>query len=355
MKHSINKYNDVPVPTSLRKLAYPWPKITVGMLLVLLIAAVSTGIGSVALPPLDTVKIIGAAIPFINPIETWPETWETIVWQVRFPRIVLAAIVGSALAMSGSVYQGLFRNPLADPYLIGVSSGASMGAVLVLVAGISSIKFLPIAAFIGGLAAVWIAYIIARRSGGVPLTTLILAGVSISFLASAVTSFLMIRSDPDLRPVLTWLLGGFTSAQWKNILLLVPYLLPCAAILLAHSRVLNVIQLGEEHARQLGVDINRTKLLMITSASLATAAAVAFSGSIGFVGLIAPHAVRMLWGYDYRVLIPMSMLMGACFLMVADLVARTVLSPTELPVGIVTAFCGAPFFLYLLRQRAVGV
>ena len=337
----------------IRRPSYPWRGIAVCTLVVLAAAVTAVGVGAIGLPPLDVVKITAARLPFIDLPQTWPDTWETIVWQVRLPRIALAGIVGAALSMSGAAYQGLFRNPLADPYLIGVSAGAGLGAVVILVAGAGNIGMLPIAAYVGGLGAVLAAYLAARRSGGVPLTTLILAGVAVSSLASALTAFLMIRSDPDLRPVLSWLLGGFASAQWMHVGLMIPYFLPCAALIFAYSRVMNVMQLDEEHARQLGVNVGRTKALLIAAASLATAAAVSFSGLIGFVGLIAPHVARMLWGVDYRSLLPLSMLLGAGFLILADMAARTAVSPAELPVGIVTAFCGAPFFLYLLRRRQV--
>ena len=338
---------------AIRRPSYPWRGIAVGALVVLAAAVTAAGVGAIGLPPLDVMKITAARLPFVDLPQTWPDTWETIVWHVRLPRIALAGIVGAALSMSGAAYQGLFRNPLADPYLIGVSAGAGLGAVVILVAGAGNIGMLPVAAYVGGLGAVLAAYLAARRSGGVPLTTLILAGVAISSLASALTAFLMIRSDPDLRPVLSWLLGGFASAQWTHVGLMIPYFLPCAAVIFAYSRVMNVMQLDEEHARQLGVNVGRTKALLIAAASLATAAAVSFSGLIGFVGLIAPHVARMLWGVDYRSLLPLSMLLGAGFLILADMAARTAVSPAELPVGIVTAFCGAPFFLYLLRRHQV--
>ena len=207
------------------------------------------------------------------------------------------------------------------------------------------------AAFTGAIAAVAVAYLVARNSEGLPLTNMILAGVAVAALAGAVTTLLMIRSDPDLRPVLSWLLGGFISAEWDHTLMTLVYLAPCAVVALAYGRVLNVLQLDEEYARQLGVNMEATKLVLVCAATLATAAAVSFSGLIGFVGLVAPHAVRLAWGVDYRSLVPMATIVGASFLIVADLAARTVASPAELPVGVVTAFFGAPFFIYLLRRR----
>ena len=336
-------------------LGYPWWRLAMGLLVVVAIGLVASGVGSVYVPPLSTAKILIDKLPFVNMEATWPDSWDTIIWQIRFPRIVLAGLVGAGLAISGATYQGLFRNPLADPYLIGVSAGAGLGFTAVLLTDVPiyshGFSLMPIAAFAGALAAVSVAYMVARRAGGLPLSSLILAGVAIGYLAAAVTSLLMIRSDPDLRPVLTWLLGRFIGTQWRDVYIILPYLVPGVVVMMAYGRILNMLQLNEEEAKQLGVNVERTKLVLIALASLTTAAAVSVSGLIGFVGLIGPHAVRMVWGYDHRFLLPMSMITGAAFLIVADLAARTVASPSELPVGIVTALCGAPFFLYLLRSR----
>ena len=336
-------------------LAYPWWRLLMGLGVLALVAILAAGQGSVQMPPTTVAQILLNKLPFVDIASGWPDAWNTIIWKLRLPRIVLACIVGMALAMSGATYQGLFRNPLADPYLIGVASGAGLGAIVVLVTGVPlyflGISLLPAAAFAGAIAAVTAAYIIARQAEGLPLTTLILAGVAIASLTSAVTSLIMLRSDPELRPVLSWLLGGFITAQWKQSLVILPYLVPGLLLVLSYGRILNVLQLDEEQARQLGVNVERTKLLLIAAATLSTAAAVSFSGLIGFVGLVAPHAVRLVWGSDYRFLLPMSALVGAAFLILADLVARTIVSPGELPVGVVTAFVGAPFFLYLLRRR----
>jgi iron complex transport system permease protein len=336
-------------------LSFPWRRLVLGLAVVAVAGVLAAGLGSVSIPPLTVARILASKIPGLGVTFDGPASFDTILMQLRLPRIVLAAIVGGSLALSGAAYQGLFRNPLADPYLIGVASGAGLGATIVLVAGVQAaylgVSLLPAAAFVGAIAAVSVAFLVARSSVGLPLTTLILAGVAISFITSAMTTLLMIRSDPDLRPILSWLLGGLISAQWKHSVMVLPYLLPSAVIVLMYSRVLNVMQLREEHAKQLGVNVGRAKLLLIVAASLATAAAVAFTGPIGFVGLIAPHTVRLLWGADYRSLLPMAAILGAAFLILADLVARTVVSPSELPVGVVTAFFGGPFFLFLLRYR----
>lgn len=349
---SASRYPTVPVSVGLR---YPWWRLVFASVVVVAVALFAVSQGSVGIPIGSVVKILVSKIPFVSLEADWPSTWETILWQLRWPRVVLAGIVGAALATCGAAYQGLFKNPLADPYLIGVASGAGLGATMVLVSGVPlffvGISVLPAAAFIGGMGAVVLAYMIARQSSGTALTTLILAGVAIASLAGAVTSLLMIRSDPDVKPVLSWLLGGFISARWSHSAFVLAYLFPAGLAFAAYGRILNVLQLDEDHASQLGVNVEKTKLLLVASATLGTAAAVSFSGLIGFVGLVAPHVVRLAWGSDYRFLLPMSAFVGAAFLILADLVARTIVSPGELPVGIVTAFCGAPFFLYLLRKR----
>ncbi len=337
---------------------YPWWRLALGALAVFGAAALAASRGSVDIPPRAVVEILAAHIPGVSPADNMPASWDTILWHIRLPRVALAAIVGAGLAVAGAAYQGLFKNPLADPYLVGVASGAGLGATIVLLTGIpmivAGISLLPIAAFGGGAAAVITAYLIARGAHGTPLTTLILAGVAISSLAGAVTSLLMIRSDPDLRPVIGWLLGSFIGAEWNESLITLIYLVPCLCIMLGLSRTLNVMQLSEEHAAMLGVEVEKVKLTLICAATLATATVVSVSGLIGFVGLVAPHIVRLIWGVDYRFILPMSALIGAGFLVLADLVARTVVSPGELPVGIVTAFCGAPFFLYILSRRRRG-
>ena len=331
-----------------------WWRIGIGLVVVAVIAIVAGGIGSVSIPPGSVTKIVLARAPFIDLEQTWPHSWETILWQIRFPRVVLAALIGGGLAMAGATYQGLFRNPLAAPSLIGVSGGAGLGATIVLVTGVPvyflGFSLLPIAAFAGALIAVSVSYTIAKRPGSLPLTTLILSGVAIASMTSAITSLLMISSDADVRPLLAWLLGGLSGAGWRDAQIILPYFLVGVVVMTAYGRILNLFQVDEQEAMQLGVNVERTKLVLVVAASMTTAAAVSVGGLIGFVGLISPHAVRLVWGQDHRMLLPMSLIVGAGFLVVADLVARTIVSPTELPVGVVTAFCGGPFFLYLLRR-----
>jgi iron complex transport system permease protein len=248
----------------------------------------------------------------------------------------------------------LFRNPLADPYLIGVAAGAGLGAIMAM-----SIRWpyttlgllaVPLAAFITSLLTVYIVYTMARVGGSVPTTNLILAGVAVSSFAVALTSFLMLRSSGEVRRAIGWLLGGVSLVSWGSILALIPYLILGLGTLILGGYALNVLQFGDDQAAQLGLHVRRAKLIIIVAASLVTAAAVSFAGIIGFVGLIVPHIARIWWGVDYRRLIPLSIIGGAVVLLVADVLARVVMAPQELPVGIVTALAGAPFFLWVLRR-----
>ncbi|MBI4497759.1 MAG: iron ABC transporter permease [Chloroflexi bacterium] len=311
--------------------------------------------GSVSIPVDTVLGLVLAKLGLTSGAASWPASYETILFQLRLPRVVLAALVGSALAVSGAAYQGVFRNPLADPYLIGVAAGAGLGATIALVlpygTALASAGLVPALAFLGALGAVAAAYRLGRVGRTVPTTTLLLAGVAISYLASSGTSLLMTMSGEQLRAVFSWLLGSFALAGWRQVLVLLPYLALGLGLVFVHARLLNVLQLDEEQARQLGVDVERVKLLVLVGASLSTAAAVSVSGLIGFVGLVVPHVARLLVGPDYRALLPTCLAYGALALVLADLVARTVLAPIELPVGIITSFCGAPFFLYLLRGR----
>jgi len=278
----------------------------------------------------------------------------TILFSLRLPRTILIAMVGAALAGSGTAYQGLFRNPLADPYLIGVASGAGLGAVAAMSIHWSyttlGLLAVPLAAFISGLATVAIVYALARVGQALPASNLILAGVAVSSFATALTSFLMLRASGELRRALAWLLGGATMSGWQPVLALLPYWVVGLGILLTFGHALNVLQFGDEQAQQLGLPVNRVRRWIIVAASLTTAAAVSFAGIIGFVGLIIPHILRLLIGPDYRRLLPLSLIGGAALLLGADVLARVLLAPQELPVGIVTALAGAPFFLWVLRR-----
>ena len=305
---------------------------------------------------------LGIGSIFISPEELWRvlsgtntnETFRTILWDIRLPRTVLIALVGAALAGSGAAYQGLFRNPLADPYLIGVASGAGLGAVFAMSIRWPYTTFgllaVPLAAFIASLLTVYLVYIFANIGGTVPITNLILAGVAFSSFATSVTSFLMLRSTGELRRAIGWLLGGVSLIGWDVTLALIPYLLIGLTTLVLNGYALNLLQFGDDQAVQMGLNVRQAKFIIIMAASLVTAAAVSFAGIIGFVGLIVPHVVRIWWGVDYRRIIPLSIIGGAGALLLADVLARVVLAPQELPLGIITALVGAPFFLWVLRR-----
>lgn len=305
----------------------------------------SLAIGSVFIP----LKEIFAALQGNGTVLT-----ESILWKIRLPRTALIALTGMALGGSGAAYQGLFRNPLADPYLIGIASGAGLGAVAAMTVkwpySFWGLAVIPLSAFVGALLTVTVVYFLARVGQTTPVTNLILAGVAVSSFAASLISFLMLRSDGELRRAMAWLLGGSIQLGWASVLAMTPYLVLGLGTLALNGHALNLLQFGDEQAQQLGLDVYRAKRIILIASSLATAAAVSFAGIIGFIGLIVPHIMRLLFGGDYRRLIPLSILGGATALLVSDVIARVLLAPQELPVGIVTALAGAPFFLWILRR-----
>lgn len=319
---------------------YLFSLLTLGLALLL-----SLAIGSIFLSPAQLWDVLtGSGTPVAN----------AILWDIRLPRTALIALTGMALSGSGAAYQGLFRNPLADPFLIGVASGAGLGAVIAMSIqwpySFWGLMAIPMAAFIAGLLTIFIVYSLARLGKTVPTTNLILAGVAFSSFATSLTSFLMLRSTGEVRRALGWLLGGASQAGWTAVIAIAPYLLIGLGTLILGGHALNLLQFGDEQAQQLGLNVSRAKTILLVAASLATAAAVAFSGIIGFIGLIVPHVMRLWFGPDYRRLIPLSIIGGASALIVSDVIARVVLAPQEIPVGIVTALAGAPFFLWVLRR-----
>lgn len=315
---------------------------------------VAGAIGAVQIPPLAVARIIAHKLGWPTHTDL-PAVWDTVVWQIRLPRVILGSLVGAALGLAGAAFQGLLRNPLADPYVLGVSSGASLGAVLALalglpmgVAGLSSV---PLFAFAGALAAIGLVFVMGRQGGRLPMTGLLLAGVALSSFLSSAVSLIVLFSGERMGPILFWLMGGLSSADWPAVLHVLPYLVVGGAIMVWHARALDALAFGEATAGHLGVEVERVKLALFIAASLLTASAVAVSGVIGFVGLVTPHIVRLLRGPSHRWLLPIAMALGAIFLVAADTLARTVLAPQELPVGAVTALCGAPFFLYILHRQ----
>ncbi|GDX15105.1 ABC transporter permease [Actinomycetes bacterium] len=282
-----------------------------------------------------------------------------IVWQIRAPRVVLAALVGAMLSLAGAGYQGVFRNPLVDPYLLGVAAGAGLGATVAFVVNRDAtstwpIDPVPLAAFIGGVIAVALTYVIGTAFGrSRSATTLVLAGVAVTSLATAAQTFVLQRNNDVVRQVYSWILGRLTSATWGDVRLVLPYIAVSAITLLMYRRVIDVMRVGDDEARALGVNVNLVRIVVVLAATLGTSAAVAVSGLIGFVGIIVPHAVRLLMGSSNRIVLPLSMFVGAAFLIAADIPGRILTSPSETPIGVVTAFFGAPFFLFLLRMREV--
>jgi iron complex transport system permease protein len=322
---------------------------------VFLVGALVTGalVGPVHIGLGAVLESVGARLPFLHVHSPLSSTEESILWDIRLPRVVLGALVGAMLSVAGASYQGVFRNPLADPYLLGVAAGAGLGATIAVVYlpnGFDYQTILPPAAFAGGAVAVVAAYAIGRSAGrGSGGATLVLAGVTVASFFTAIQTFVQQQHSDTLQEVYSWILGRLPSSGWRDVLILLPYVAVACIGILLHRRLLDVLSVGDEEAASLGVHVGRVRLAVVVCATVGTAAAVAVSGLIGFVGIIVPHAIRLVAGSSYRLLLPLSVLVGAGFLVLADVVARTALSPAELPIGVVTAFFGAPFFAVVLR------
>ncbi|MFH1570795.1 MAG: iron chelate uptake ABC transporter family permease subunit [Gemmatimonadota bacterium] len=320
-----------------------------GLLLVL--AILSLGTGPVSIPPGRVVSALADGLAGRAPDS--PEA--IIVCQLRPPRLALAVLVGAALALSGAVMQGFFQNPMADPYIVGVSAGAALGATLALTLSLNfwfaGLHAASVFAFAGALLVTALVYGISVRGGRVPVTILLLTGIAVGSLAASLTSLLMITSRESLHQILYWLLGSFAARRWEHVNMVWPLVLAGTVVVHLFARDLNVILQGEENAQFLGVQVERAKRVLLVATALLTAAAVAVSGIIGFVGLVVPHVMRMLVGPDHRRLFPASMLGGAILMVAADMLARTLAAPAEVPVGVITAMLGCPFFLYLLARR----
>ncbi len=345
----------VTAPASVRprRLTPAW--LAVGVATVAVAMALGLAIGPVAINPWRTVLELGHHLPLLRIHSGLSAQQSSIVWELRLPRVVLGVLVGAMLATSGATYQGVFRNPLADPYLLGAAAGAGLAVTAVIVSGHQPtgglFDPLPLAAFVGALGAAFLAYA-PGQSGGRARTpaTLLLAGVAVMGFLTAVQTFMQQQPSEAIRDVYTWILGRLTTASWSDVLLVLPYFVLTSAVLLAHARVLDVLSVGDDEATSLGIPERRVRLVLIGTASLATAAAVSVSGLIGFVGIIVPHTIRLVAGTSYRVIVPLSLLFGGAFLALTDLLARTAMSPTEIPIGVVTAFFGAPFFILVLRR-----
>lgn len=335
-----------------------WAPVFAVILLFIMMFSVSTGSADL---DLNTVWfILLSKVPYIGATvePSWRDSAETIVWDIRMPRIILGVLVGAALAASGVVFQGVLRNPLADPYILGVSSGAALGASLVMLFGIELVILgqwtLPIVAFFTGFITLIFVYYLARVRGQLQIETLILAGVIVQAFFGAVLSLILALSEEKMQIIMYWIMGSLALTDWSYNKVIFPFLIVGLLVIWFLSRELNMLILGEEAAQHTGVNVQRVRVILLIVASLITGAAVSVSGTIGFVGLIIPHIMRLIFGSDHRLLFPLSVLGGAIFMVGADTIARTILAPRELPIGIITAFLGAPFFGYLLRRRKNG-
>ena len=318
--------------------------LTIGLFASIIIA---TAIGPVYIPPQEILSIIMYRLGFNLPSS---QGAMKIILQLRLPRIILGCLIGAALSLAGVIMQGLFRNPLADPYILGVSSGASLGAALstILLPPLIGIYTTPLASFLGGLTAITLVYGVVKLTGRFTIGSLLLAGIAIAYLFSAVLSIVIWLLSRDSHKILVWIMGGLWGADWLRVKIILPILLLLTVISLGFSKDLNALLLGEETAQSLGVNVSLIEKLLPILASLLTGVAVAFAGAIGFIGLMMPHIMRMLVGPDHRILIPSSALAGGIFLIWADAAARCLM---EIPVGVVTSLCGVPFFIYLMRRR----
>jgi iron complex transport system permease protein len=319
-------------------------------------AVIGMFVGPVGLSPRGVVLDLLNRLPLVDVSSGLTEQQSAILWELRAPRVVLAGVVGAMLSLAGAAYQGVFRNPLADPYLLGVAAGAGLGATLAIAylphTSTWFIDPLPLAAFVGALVGVFATYAMGRAGSRTrAATTLVLAGVAMASFFTAIQTYVQQRESDTIRQVYTWILGQLTTSSWSEVGLIVPYVAVSSIAILLHRRLLDVLSVGDEEADSMGVDTRRVRLLVVLAASLGTAAAVAVSGLIGFVGVIVPHTVRLLMGSSYRLVLPFSLTFGAVFLILADLAGRTLIAPAEIPIGVITAFLGAPFFVFVLHRN----
>jgi iron complex transport system permease protein len=341
-------------PPSSRRVA-----VVTGCTLVGLVVAMVCGL-VIGPTSIGTWRVVGDALSHVGiGHSTLTNLQSTIIWQLRAPRMVLGLLAGAMLAVAGGAYQGVFRNPLADPYLLGVAAGAGLGATIAIIdvsSGVSTPAWTPLLAFVGALLAVIATWLIGGRGLRSSAATLILAGVAISALLTSVQTYLQQQSSSNsIARVYIWLLGSLASADWNSVLLVLPYVAACTLICVLSGRALDAMSVGEDESRSLGVRVRQVRFIVIAASSLGTAAIVSAVGLIGFVGIIVPHIVRLLVGTSYRRILPISVAFGAAFLVFCDTIARTILAPSELPLGVVTAVIGAPFFVVILSVRRASV
>nr|WP_285757903.1 iron ABC transporter permease [Nocardiopsis ansamitocini] len=314
---------------------------------------IGVGAGAASIGPLDIVRELLSHVPWLNVQSPLGERQQAVLFQLRLPRVVMGAVVGALLAVAGAAYQGVFRNPLADPYLLGAAGGAGLGATVVIIYGQGvdlGLPLIPMAAFVGALTGVMGAYFLGSTAGRGGSASLVLAGVAVSSFLAAVQTLIQQLELQDLQRVYAWIMGGLGRGGWSDLWLIAPYAAVSLLVLLPCGYFLDLLALGDDKANSLGLNPSHVRLTVIAAASLATAAAVCVSGLIGFVGIVVPHIVRRLVGPNYRRILPVSLVVGGAFMVSADIVARTVIAPAELPIGVVTAFVGAPFFVLILRS-----
>ena len=335
--------------TSVNPVRLRWGWMSAALALLAAAALAGVLVGPAGLGPREVIwELVGSGL--LGRPSTLSDVHRAVIWEIRLPRVALGGLVGGMLALAGASYQGVFRNPLADPYLLGAAAGGGLGATAVIALSASpDPRLIPPAAFAGALAAVALTYAVGRSMGGRSAVSLILAGVAVSAFFTALQTFVLQRNSDTIRQVYAWILGQLATTGWGEAAVLAPYALVCGTALVLHRRLLDVMSVGDEEAAGLGVPAARVRTTVVIFATLATAAAVAVSGLIAFVGIVVPHIVRLLAGVSYRTLIPVSAAAGAAFLILADLAARTAASPAELPIGVITAFVGAPFFMVVMR------
>ncbi len=347
------------VETTYSKRVSRWKLMVIILTVALMLTiALSLNVGFKQIPFSTVLKILAKRIPFLGSFvdsSNVPHNEESIIIQIRMPRILAGALVGAALAAAGVVYQGIFRNPMADPYVLATSAGAGVGASIAIVLGVGftllGMSSVSILAFAGALTAVFVVYNISRVGSRVPVSMLLLSGMAMNIFLSAIIAGLKFFAGEDLHVIVSWLMGGFYYVVWNDVWAILPLICLGTVATYLYARDLNILALGEETAQHLGVDVEKVRKLLLIFVSLITAAAVSISGLISFIGLIIPHITRILIGPDHRILLPTSIIVGALFLVICDAVARVIVSPVELPVGVITALSGGPFFIYLLRQK----